>query len=73
VLVMRKEGDRLGVLVDEVDDVETIELDALRQPPYDEEDDMLIAVLWQRDRLTSILDARAVVSAGSALLSRTGG
>jgi chemotaxis signal transduction protein len=69
VLVMRKEGDRLGVLVDDVDEVETIDLDGLRQPPYDEEDDLLIAVLWQDDRLTSILDARAVVGAGSQLLA----
>ncbi|MGQ0766258.1 MAG: chemotaxis protein CheW [Gemmatimonadota bacterium] len=69
VLVMRREGERLGVLVDDVEDVESIDLDSLRQPPFDEEDDLLIAVLWRQNKLTSILDARAVVSAGAALVS----
>jgi chemotaxis signal transduction protein len=69
VLVMRRGGDRLGLLVDQVDDVETVELGVLRGPPYDEEDDFLVAVFWDGTRLTSILDARAVVGAGTAMLN----
>lgn len=71
VLVMRRGDERVGILVDDVDDVETIELASLRNPPYDEEDDFLIAVHWHRATLTSILDARAVVGASAALLSKS--
>jgi purine-binding chemotaxis protein CheW len=69
VLVMRRGSDRLGLFVDDVDDVATVQLDGFRGPPYDEEDDFLVAVFWDGRRLTSILDARAVVGAGAALLS----
>jgi chemotaxis signal transduction protein len=69
VLVMRRGDDRLGVLVEDVEDVEQVDLTALRNPPH-ATDDLLLAVLWADGQLTSVLDARAMVSAGAALLQR---
>lgn len=69
VLVMRRGEDRLGILVEDVEDVENVDLTALRNPPH-ESDELLLAVLWADGQLTSVLDARAVVGAGAALLQR---
>ncbi len=69
VLVMRRGNSRLGVLVDEVLDVETVEICDLKHPPYDEEDDFLVAVRWRDGVLTSILDARSVIGAGASMLA----
>ena len=69
VVVMRRGDGRLGLLVDDVDEVAAVELSELRQPPFDEEDDYLIAVHWNRGVLTSVLDARAVVSAAELQLT----
>lgn len=69
VLVMRRGNSRLGVLVDDVLDVETVDIRDLKHPPYDEEDDFLVAVRWRDGALTSILDARSVIGAGASLLA----
>ncbi len=65
VLVMRRGADRLGLLVDDVDDVAEVELLELSNPPY-ETDEFLLAVHWDGAALTSVLDARAVVAAAAA-------
>ncbi|MBL8981909.1 MAG: chemotaxis protein CheW [Gemmatimonadetes bacterium] len=70
VLVMRRGADRLGLLVDDVDDVAEIELLELRNPPY-EADEFLLAVHWDGVALTSVLDARAVVAAAAAAVRGT--
>ena len=69
MLVMRRAGDRIGLLVDDVDDVRTVELAVLRNPPQ-EGDDFLLGVHWDGDTLLSVLDARAVVGAAAAVLQR---
>ncbi len=69
VLVLRRGEDRLGLLVEDVEDVETVDLMSLRNPPY-ETDDLLLAVLWADGQLTSVLDARAMATAGASLLQR---
>jgi chemotaxis signal transduction protein len=72
VLVMRRAGEKLGLLVDDVDDVRTVELAVLRNPPH-EGDDFLLGVHWDGDTLLSVLDARAIVAAATAVLLRGGG
>jgi purine-binding chemotaxis protein CheW len=66
VLVMRNGDRRLGLLVDDVDDVVTVELCDLRDAPWEGQDDMLLGVLWRDGALTSILDARSLVAACTA-------
>ncbi len=63
VLVMRSGTQRLGLLVDEVDDVITIDLGRLFPPPFEAVDDLLLGVSWSDDELTGILDARALIMA----------
>jgi chemotaxis signal transduction protein len=70
VLVMRRGPDRLGLLVEDVDDVAEIELLELRNPPY-EADEFLLAVHWDGTALTSVLDARAVVAAAANIVRGT--
>lgn len=64
-LVMRRAADRVGVLVDDVDDVQVVDLAQLHAPPF-EDDDLLLAVHWEEGRLLSVIDARALVNAISA-------
>ncbi|MBK8249023.1 MAG: chemotaxis protein CheW [Gemmatimonadetes bacterium] len=70
VLVLRRGADRLGLLVDDVDDVSEIELLELSNPPY-EADEFLLAVHWDGAALTCVLDARAVVAAAAAAVRGT--
>ncbi len=72
VLVMRRGIDRLGLLVDDVDDVADVELLELSNPPY-EADEFLLAVHWDGVALTSVLDARAVVAAAAAVVKGSRG
>ncbi len=67
VLVMRRGDARLGLLVDDVDDVVLLDLSTLGPPPYDA-DDFLLAVHWDETVLTAIIDARALVAAGAIAL-----
>jgi chemotaxis signal transduction protein len=69
VLVMRRGDDRIGLLVEDIEDVERVDLSVLRNPPH-EADELLLAVLWAQGQLTSILDARAMVAAAAALVQR---
>ena len=62
VLVMRSGTRRIGLLVDEVDDVITLDLGAIKLPPFDAGDDLLLGVTWGADDLTAILDARALIT-----------
>lgn len=71
VLVMRRGTDHVGLLVDDVDDVRTIELSTLRQPPHDG-DDLLLAVHWDGATLLAVLDARAMVTTAAAAIARGG-
>lgn len=61
VLVMRSGARRIGLLVDAIDDVITLELASIQPPPFDAGDDLLIGVHWGADDLTAILDARALI------------
>ncbi len=67
VLVMRRGDERVGLLVDDVEDVVLLDLSTLGPPPYDA-DDFLLAVHWDREVLTAIIDARALVAAAAIAL-----
>jgi purine-binding chemotaxis protein CheW len=63
-LVMRGGGRRIGLSVDDVEDVVSVELAALRDVPEGAWNDDLLLGLLLRDRmLIGLLDARALVSA----------
>ncbi len=61
VLVMRSAARRIGLLVDDVHDVFTLDLGTVKPSPFDAGDDLLLGVTWGDDDLTSILDARALI------------
>lgn len=63
VLVMRSGERRIGLVVDDVDDVESFDLSMLAPPPFDAGDDLLLGVVWRDGVLTSVVDARALVGA----------
>ncbi|MEO7964024.1 MAG: chemotaxis protein CheW [Gemmatimonadaceae bacterium] len=63
VLVMRSGDRRIGLLVDDVDDVESLQLATLANPPFECGDELLLGVVWRAGVLTSIIDARALVGA----------
>lgn len=63
VLVMRSGHRRVGLLVDEVDDVISIDLSRLQPPPFGTDDDLLLGVSWTHGVLSAILDARALIAA----------
>lgn len=67
VLVMRRGEERLGLLVDDVEDVGMLDLSAVGAPPYDG-DDFLLAVHWDGSALTAVIDARALVAAAAIAL-----
>lgn len=69
VLVLRGGRDRLGLLVEDVDEVTAMDLSGLANPPW-ASDDLLLAVHWDGRRLTSVLDARALVGVAAAAISR---
>jgi len=62
LLLMRSGVNRLGLLVDEVEDVETVDLSTVRPAPFDAGDELLLGVTWNGDQLTAILDARALIA-----------
>ena len=63
VLVMRSGERRIGLLIDDVDDVESFDLSALADSPFDCGDELLLGIVWREGALTSVLDARALVGA----------
>lgn len=71
LLLLRAGDARVGLLVDEVEDVVALQLSAIQPPPCDAGDDLLLGVTWDGEALTGILDARALV-AGCQLRLRDG-
>lgn len=66
-LVMRRGNGRLALAVDDVDEVVRIELATLRNPPPgSQSDDTVVGLLLRPGQLTTVLDARALVSACAA-------
>ena len=63
VLVMRSGERRIGLLIDDVDDVESFDLSALANSPFDCGDELLLGIVWREGALTSVLDARALIGA----------
>jgi chemotaxis signal transduction protein len=67
-LVMRSGPGRLALAVDDADDVMRVDLSEVREAPRDgTDDDLVVGVLWKRPDLITVLDARAVAAACSAL------
>ena len=66
-LVMRSASRRVGLAVDDVEDVLSLSLTTLRDPPPGVNDDEVVAgLLWHGDLLITVLDARALVTACTA-------
>ena len=66
-LVMRNATRRWALAVDDVEDVITVSLAALRDPPPGVNDDEVVAgLVWHDGVLITVLDARALVSACTA-------
>jgi purine-binding chemotaxis protein CheW len=66
-LVMRSATRRWGLAVDDVDDVITVSLAALCDPPPGVNDDEVVAgLIWHGGLLITVLDARALASACTA-------
>lgn len=63
LLLLRAGDARVGLLVDDVDDVAALQFSDIQPPPFDGGDDLLLGVTWDGERLTAILDARALVLA----------
>jgi purine-binding chemotaxis protein CheW len=70
ILVMRSGDRRIGLLVDDVDDVESLQLARLSEPPFESGDELLLGVVWRDGILTSIIDARALIGACNAAASQ---
>ena len=63
-LVFKRGRGRLAIAVDEVDDVHTLPLSQLREPPAaDAGDGLLLGVLRYRDSLLALVDAEALIAA----------
>lgn len=63
-LVFRRERGRLGIAVDDVDDVHTLDLAQLRDAPSaDTGDGILLGVLRNGDTLLALVDAEALIAA----------
>jgi purine-binding chemotaxis protein CheW len=62
-LVMRSGARRIGLAVDDAEDVMVVELRDLRDPPAGTNEDEIVAGLLWRDRaLVTVLDARALAA-----------
>jgi len=67
-LVFRRERGRLGIAVDDVDDVHTLDLATLRDAPgIDAADGILLGVLRYRDGLLALVDAESLITACQAV------
>jgi chemotaxis signal transduction protein len=63
-LVFRRPRGRLGIAVDDVDDVHTLDLAQLRDAPAtDSGDGIVLGVLRHRDTLLALVDAEALIAA----------
>ena len=66
-LIIRRGRSRVGVVVDEVDDVESLDLSQLRDAPgLDAGDGIVLGVVRQRDALLALLDTDALLAACQA-------
>jgi chemotaxis signal transduction protein len=63
MLLLRAGDERVGLLVDDVEDVVSLPLVSIQSPPVDGGDDLLLGVTWDGTVLTAVLDARALVVA----------
>lgn len=71
-LVMRANGKRVGIAVEDVEDVVDADCSDLRNVPGPaDEDGVFLAVLQQGTRLASVIDAAALVTACLALAPDT--
>ena len=67
-LIFRRGRSRLAVVVDEVDDVTTLDLSVLRDAPVlDTGDGIVLGVVRQRDALLALVDADALLAACQAV------
>jgi chemotaxis signal transduction protein len=67
-LVMRSGSRRVGLAVDDVEDILPVVLSDLRPPPAGvSEDDVVAGLLCTAGRLIAVLDARALVAACAAV------
>ncbi len=67
-LIFRRGRMRLAVVVDEVDDVTTLDLSLLRDAPaLDAGDGIILGVLRQHDALLALVDAEALLAACQAV------
>lgn len=62
LLLMRAEDRRVGIVVDDVQDVVVLGRTMLRPPPSGEGDGLVLGVAFFGDELVTILDARALVA-----------
>jgi chemotaxis signal transduction protein len=66
-LIFRRGRSRLAVVVDEVDDVTTLDLSLLRDAPVlDAGDGLVLGVVRQRDALIALVDSDALLAACQA-------
>jgi purine-binding chemotaxis protein CheW len=66
-LIFRRGRGRVAIVVDEVDDVATLDLSTLRDAPTaDATDGLVLGVVRQRDMLLALLDADALIAACQA-------
>jgi len=73
LLLLRAGDARVGLLVDDVDDVVPLPFASIKPPPFDAGDDLLLGVTWDGEVLTAILDARALVVSCQHRLREGGG
>lgn len=67
VLLLMRSGDRrVGIVVDDVEDVVVLEHDMLRRPPAADSDGLVLGVAFFGDTLVTVLDAHALVSSCAA-------
>lgn len=67
-LIFRRGASRVAVVVDEVDDVSTLDLSLLRDAPaFDVADGIVLGVVRQRDSLLTLVDADALLAACQAV------
>ncbi len=67
-LIFRRGASRVAVVVDEVDDVSTLDLSLLRDAPaFEAADGIVLGVVRQRDSLLALVDADALLAACQAV------
>jgi purine-binding chemotaxis protein CheW len=62
-LIFKRDGHRFALVIDDVEDVMTLDLATLRDAPgVDESDSVLLGVVRQRDALLAVVDAEALLA-----------